>query len=390
MSDFDFTSFLKLMVHKKASDLFITAGVPPSLKVQGRIAPVTQSPLSVQQSRDMVLNVMTPAQREEFEKTHECQFAISAQGVGRFRVSCFYQRNCVGMVLRRIESKIPTTEELHLPQVIQQLAMTKRGIVIFVGGTGTGKSTSLAAVIGYRNLNSTGHIITIEDPIEYVHKHENCIITQREIGVDTDSWENALKNSLRQAPDVIMIGEVRTRETMEHAINFAETGHLCLCTLHANNANQAMDRILHFFPEDHRTQLLMDLSLNLKGVVAQVLIPSPDGKSRRVAVEVLLGTPLVQDYIRQGEIHKLKEVMKESTLLGMRTFDQSLVELYQTGEISYEDALRYADSSNEVRLRIKLAQGGDANTLSQGMEGIEVQETTDARSLDTSHSMLNR
>jgi twitching motility protein PilU len=390
MSDFDFTSFLKLMVHKKASDLFITAGVPPSLKVQGRIGPVTQSPLSVQQARDMVLNVMTPGQREEFEKTHECQFAISAQGVGRFRVSCFYQRGAVGMVLRRIEAKIPTTEELHLPQVIQQLAMTKRGIIILVGGTGTGKSTTLASMIGYRNLNSTGHIITIEDPIEYVHKHESCIITQREIGVDTDSWENALKNSLRQAPDVIMIGEVRTRETMEHAINFAETGHLCLCTLHANNANQAMDRIQHFFPEDHRTQLLMDLSLNLKGVVAQVLIPSPDGKSRHVAVEILLGTPLVQDYIRQGEIHKLKEVMKESTLLGMRTFDQSLVELYQAGDISYEDALRYADSTNEVRLRIKLSQGGDAHTLSQGMDGIEVEETTDARSQGGSHTMLNR
>ncbi|HUH30180.1 MAG TPA: PilT/PilU family type 4a pilus ATPase [Rhodanobacter sp.] len=389
MSDFDFTSFLKLMVHKKASDLFITAGVPPSLKVQGRIVPVTQSPLSMQQARDMVLNVMTPGQREEFEKTHECQFAISAQGVGRFRVSCFYQRNCVGMVLRRIESKIPTTEELHLPPVIQQLAMTKRGIVIFVGGTGTGKSTSLAAVIGYRNMNSAGHIITIEDPIEYVHKHEGCIITQREIGVDTDSWENALKNSLRQAPDVIMIGEVRTRETMEHAINFSETGHLCLCTLHANNANQAMDRILHFFPEDHRSQLLMDLSLNLKGVVAQMLIPTPDGKARRVAVEILLGTPLVQDYIRQGEIHKLKEVMKESTLLGMRTFDQSLVELYQAGEISYEDALRHADSSNEVRLRIKLSQGGDAHTLSQGMDGVAVEETTDQRTFG-GNNLLNR
>ncbi|HVC17587.1 MAG TPA: PilT/PilU family type 4a pilus ATPase, partial [Rhodanobacter sp.] len=308
MSDFDFTSFLKLMVHKKASDLFITAGVAPSMKVQGRIVPITQSPLSVQQSRDMVLNVMTPGQREEFEKTHECQFAISAQGVGRFRVSCFYQRNCVGMVLRRIESKIPTVEELNLPPVIKQLAMTKRGIIIFVGGTGTGKSTSLASMIGYRNQNSTGHIITIEDPIEYVHKHEGCIVTQRELGIDTDSWENALKNTLRQAPDVIMIGEVRTRETMEHAINFSETGHLCLCTLHANNANQAMDRILHFFTEDRREQLLMDLSLNLKGIVAQMLIPTPDGKARRVAVEVLLGTPLVQDYIRQGEIHKLKEV----------------------------------------------------------------------------------
>jgi twitching motility protein PilU len=374
MSEFDFTSFLKLMVHKKASDLFITAGVAPSMKVQGRIVPITQSPLSAQQSRDMVINVMTPSQREEFEKTHECQFAISAQGVGRFRVSCFYQRNCVGMVLRRIESKIPTIEELSLPPVIKQLAMTKRGIIIFVGATGTGKSTSLAAMVGYRNQNSTGHIITIEDPIEYVHKHEGCIITQRELGIDTDSWENALKNTLRQAPDVILIGEVRTRETMEYAINFAETGHLCLCTLHANNANQAIDRILHFFPEDRRQQLFMDLSLNLKGVVAQQLIPTPDGKARRVAMEVMIGTPLVQDYIRQGEIHKLKEVMKESTNLGMMTFDQSLVQLYQAGEISYEDALRHADSANEVRLRIKLSQGGDAHTLSQGLEGVELEE----------------
>jgi twitching motility protein PilU len=377
VSDFDFTSFLKLMVHKQASDLFITAGVAPSMKVQGRIVPITQSPLSPQQSRDMVLNVMTPSQREEFEKTHECQFAISASGVGRFRVSCFYQRNCVGMVLRRIESKIPSIEELNLPQIIKQLAMTKRGIIIFVGGTGTGKSTSLASMIGYRNQNSTGHIITIEDPIEYVHKHEGCIVTQRELGIDTDSWENALKNTLRQAPDVIMIGEVRTRETMEHAINFSETGHLCLCTLHANNANQALDRILHFFSEDRRQQLFMDLSLNLKGIVAQQLIPTPDGKSRRVAVEVLLGTPLIQDFIRQGEIHKIKEVMRDSTNLGMRTFDQSLVELFHAGEISYEDALRHADSSNEVRLRIKLAQGGDAHTLSQGLDGVQLEEARD-------------
>ncbi|KJV36329.1 PilT/PilU family type 4a pilus ATPase [Luteibacter yeojuensis] len=387
MSEFDFTSFLKLMVHKQASDLFITAGVAPSMKVQGRIVPITQSPLSAQQSRDMVLNVMTPAQREEFEKTHECQFAISASGVGRFRVSCFYQRNCVGMVLRRIESKIPTPEELNLPPIIKQLAMTKRGIIIFVGGTGTGKSTSLASMIGYRNQNSTGHIITIEDPIEYVHRHEGCIITQRELGIDTDNWENALKNTLRQAPDVIMIGEVRTRETMEHAINFSETGHLCLCTLHANNANQALDRILHFFPEDRRGALFMDLSLNLKGIVAQQLIPTPDGKARRVAVEVLLGTPLAQDYIRQGEIHKLKELMRDSNQLGMRTFDQSLVELYHQGEISYEDALRHADSSNEVRLRIKLAQGGDAHTLSQGLEGVEIDNSNDR---NTFGGMLQR
>ncbi|KGI78619.1 PilT/PilU family type 4a pilus ATPase [Oleiagrimonas soli] len=379
MAEIDFSSFLKLMVHKKASDLFITAGVSPSIKVNGRIVPVTQQPLTAQQSRDMVLNIMTPNQREEFEKTHECQFAISAQGVGRFRVSCFYQRNCVGMVLRRIESKIPTTDELGLPPIIKQLAMTKRGIIIFVGATGTGKSTSLAAMVGHRNQNSTGHIITIEDPIEYVHKHEGCIITQREVGIDTDSWDNALKNTLRQAPDVILIGEVRTRETMEHAINFAETGHLCLCTLHANNANQAIDRIIHFFPEDRRQQLFMDLSLNLKGIVAQQLIPTPDGKARRVAMEVMLGTPLVQDYIRQGDVHKLKDVMKESNNLGMKTFDQSLVELYHAGEISYEDALRHADSANEVRLKIKLAQGGDANSLSQGMDGVELVDSEEDR-----------
>lgn len=374
MSTTDFTSYLKLMAHKKASDLFITAGVPPSMKVHGRIVPITQQPLTAQQSRDLVLGVMTPAQREEFERTHECNFAIGVAGVGRFRVSCFYQRNQVGMVLRRIETRIPTIDELNLPPIIKTLAMTKRGIIIFVGATGTGKSTSLAAMIGYRNQNSTGHIITIEDPIEFVHKHEGCIITQREVGIDTDSWENALKNALRQAPDVIMIGEVRTREGMEYAIQFAETGHLCLCTLHANNANQALDRIINFFPEDRRTQLLMDLSLNLKAIVAQQLIPTVDGKGRRVAMEILLGTPLVQDYIREGQIHKLKEVMKESTNLGMKTFDQHLYELYMAGEISYEDALRHADSANEVRLRIKLSQGGDVQTLSQGLDGVELVE----------------
>ena len=374
MSPADFNSYLKLMVHKKASDLFITAGLPPSIKIAGRIGPITKEALTSQQSRDLVLSVMTPSQREEFEKTHECQFAIALASVGRFRVSCFYQRSNVGMVLRRIEGKIPTTDELNLPPIIKQLAMTKRGIIIFVGATGTGKSTSLAAMIGYRNQNSTGHIITIEDPIEYVHQHGGCIITQRELGIDTDSWENALKNTLRQAPDVIMIGEVRTRETMEHAIAFAETGHLVLCTLHANNANQAMDRIINFFPEDRRNQLFMDLSLNLKGVVAQQLIPTPDGKGRRVAIEVMLGTPLIADYIRKGEIHKLKDVMKDSTNLGMCTFDQSLVALYHAGEISYEDALRYADSANEVRLKIKLAQGGDAASLAQGLGDVELVE----------------
>ncbi|MES2402783.1 MAG: PilT/PilU family type 4a pilus ATPase [Pseudomonadota bacterium] len=378
MSAVDFTSFLKLMVHKKASDLFITAGVAPSIKVHGRIVPITQTPLSPQEARDMVLNVMNPLQREEFEKTHECQFAIGVASVGRFRVSCFYQRNCVGMVLRRIESKIPTIEELNLLPIVKQLAMTKRGIVIFVGATGAGKSTSLASIVGYRNQNSTGHIITVEDPIEYVHKHEGCIITQRELGIDTDSWENALKNTLRQAPDVILIGEVRTRETMEYAIHFSETGHLVLCTLHANNANQALERIIHFFPEDVREQLYMDLSLNLKGIVAQQLIPTPDGKGRRVCMEVLLGTPLVQDYIRKGEIHKIKDVMKQSTNLGMCTFDQNLVELYHAGHVSYEDALRHADSANEVRLAIKLAQGGDAHSLSQGLGDVELVETRES------------
>ncbi|QYR53463.1 PilT/PilU family type 4a pilus ATPase [Lysobacter soyae] len=371
----DFTGFLKIMAQQRASDLFITAGMPPSYKVHGKMTPIIETPLTPQESRDIVLSIMSPAQREEFERTKECNFAIGLAGTGRFRVSAFYQRNQVGMVLRRIESKIPTIEELNLPPVMQSLAMTKRGIVMFVGATGSGKSTSLAALVGYRNKNSSGHIITIEDPIEFVHRHEGCMVTQREVGIDTDSWESALKNTLRQAPDVILVGEVRTRETMDHAIAFAETGHLVLCTLHANNANQAMDRIINFFPEDRRQQLLMDLSLNLKGVVAQQLVPTIDGKGRRVAIEVLLGTPLVQDYIRDGEIHKLKEVMKDSTQLGMRTFDQSLFEMYQEGHISYDDALRFADSTNEVRLRIKLAQGGDPHSLAQGMDGVEVSES---------------
>lgn len=370
----DLTNFLRLMAQQRASDLFITAGMIPSMKVSGKLQPVGGDPLTPQESRDLVLSVMNPMQREEFEKTHECNFAIGLAGVGRFRVSAFYQRNQVGMVLRRIEMKIPTIEELNLPPVMKTLAMTKRGIVLFVGATGSGKSTSLAALIGYRNKNSSGHIITIEDPIEFVHRHEGCIITQREVGVDTDSWDNALKNTLRQAPDVIMIGEIRTREGMDHAIAFAETGHLVLATLHANNANQAMDRIINFFPEERRNQLLMDLSLNLKGVVAQQLVPTVDGKGRRAALEILLGTPLVQDYLRDGEIHKLKEVMKDSTQQGMKTFDQALFELYQGGNISYEDALRFADSQNEVRLKIKLAQGGDARTLAQGLDGVEISE----------------
>jgi twitching motility protein PilU len=366
----EFNSFLKLMAHKKASDLFITVGMPISMKVNGRVQPVAQNPVSPTQSRDLVLGIMTPSQKEEFERTHECNFAIGVQGVGRFRVSAFYQRNQVGMVLRRIETKIPTIESLNLPPILKNMSMTKRGIIIMVGATGTGKSTTLAAMMGYRNLNSTGHIVTIEDPIEYVHKHEGCIITQREVGIDTDSFEIALKNTLRQAPDVIMIGEIRTRETMEHAIAFAETGHLCMATLHANNANQAMDRIIHFFPSDRRSQLFMDLSLNTKAIIAQQLIPTPDGKGRRAAIEILINSPLMSQLIRNGEVHKMKDLMKESVNQGMKTFDQALFELYQAGEISYEDALRHADSSNEVRLRIKLSQGGDANSLAGGLDGV--------------------
>ncbi|HHL32025.1 MAG TPA: PilT/PilU family type 4a pilus ATPase [Oceanospirillales bacterium] len=370
----DFNSYLKLMAHKKASDLFVTANLPPSIKIHGRVVPITQTPLSKAQARDMVLGIMSPSQKEVFERTHECNFAIGVASVGRFRVSAFYQRTAVGMVIRRVETKIPTFESLNLPNVLQDLSLTKRGIMIFVGGTGTGKSTSLAALIGYRNVNTTGHIITIEDPIEYVHEHQGCVITQREVGIDTESFEVALRNTLRQAPDVIMIGEIRTRETMEHAITFAETGHFCLATLHANNANQALDRILHFFPEDRRDQLLMDLSLNMKAMIAQQLIPTPDGKGRRAAVEILINTPLAKEIIRKGEIHKLKELMKKSTNLGMKTFDQALFELYQAGEITYEDALRHADSANEVRLAIKLSQGGDANTLAAGLDGIGLME----------------
>lgn len=367
----EFSALLKLMVQKGASDLFITAGVPPSLKIDGRIAPVSEIALSTEQAKEVVLSVMNQRERDEFEKNHECQFAISAPGVGRFRVSAFMQRNNAGMVLRRIETRIPTLEELHLPPIVKNLAMTKRGMVIFVGGTGTGKSTSLAAVIGYRNQNSTGHIISIEDPIEFMHQHAGCIVTQREVGVDTESFETALKNTLRQAPDVILIGEIRTRETMDYAVAFAETGHLCLATLHANNANQALDRIINFFPDDRRNQLLMDLSLNLKAIVAQQLIPSPDGKGRRVAIEVMINTPLMSDIIRKGEVHKAKELMKKSAQQGMKTFDQALYELYTAGEITYEDAIQYADSSNEVRLMIKLGKG-DVSQMGSALEGIGI------------------
>ncbi|NVZ09680.1 PilT/PilU family type 4a pilus ATPase [Allochromatium humboldtianum] len=348
---------LNALVEKKGSDLFITAGWPPTVKIDGTLYPATKQPLTAEQARGMVYDIMNERQRAEFDDTKECQFALDRAPLGRFRVSAFVQRDAVGMVLRRIETRIPTLEELKLPSVLRDLAMTKRGLVIFVGATGTGKSTSLAALIGYRNHHSSGHIITVEDPIEYVHEHDGCIITQREVGVDTESFEVALRNTLRQAPDVILIGEIRTRQTMEYAITFAETGHLVLATLHANNANQAMDRIINFFPEESRNQMLMDLSLNLKGVVAQQLAPRKNGQGRRAVIEILINTPLAADLIRMGEVHKLKDLMKRSGEQGMITFDQALFNLYQEGEISYEDALKYADSANEVRLMIKLQSG---------------------------------
>jgi twitching motility protein PilU len=357
----DFESLLMLMAHKKASDLFIIAGKEPCLKVDGMITPISNSKLSAEQAREVVYGVMNQRQRDEFENTKECNFAIASQGLGRFRVSAFIQRDSAGMVLRRIQTHIPSVEELNLPTIINDMAMTKRGLILFVGATGTGKSTSLAAMIKYRNEHSSGHIITIEDPLEYVHPHGGCIVSQREVGIDTESYGVALKNTLRQAPDVILIGEIRTRETMQHAITFAETGHLCLSTLHANNANQALDRILHFFPDDMHPQLFMDLSLNLRGIIAQQLIKRADGQGRYPAVEILLNTPLASDQIRKGEIHKLKELMKQSREQGMQTFDQALYDLYCAGKITYEDALHSADSKNEVRLMVKLGE-------SQGMD----------------------
>ncbi|EAR07426.1 PilT/PilU family type 4a pilus ATPase [Reinekea blandensis] len=373
----EFDKLLRLMVEKGASDLFITAGVPPSMKINGQVVPVTKNPLSPEKTRELVLSVMTDKQRLEFSETQECNFAVSARGIGRFRCSAFHQRNLAGMVLRRIETRIPRVDELGLPDVIKKLAMTKRGLVIFVGATGTGKSTSLAAMIGHRNRNSKGHIISIEDPIEFIHQHEGCIVTQREVGIDTDSFEVALKNTLRQAPDVIMIGEVRTRETMEYALAFAETGHLCLATLHANNANQALDRIMHFFPHERQRQLWMDLSLNLRGIVAQQLVPTPDGQGRKAVIEVLLNSPLVADHVRKGEVHLLKDLMSKSTEQGMQTFDQALFKAYSRGDITYEDALSHADSANDLRLMIKLDQETDPHHLSGQAAKLSIQESDD-------------
>ena len=367
----DFDKLLKVVVAQSASDLLITAGLPTSIKVNGKMMPMSKTPLTAEQSREMVHSTMTEAQVQEFESERECNFAIHSATAGRFRVSSFYQRNFAGMVLRRIETHIPSCDDLKLPEVVKQLAMTKRGLIIFVGATGTGKSTSLAAMIGHRNENSKGHIITIEDPIEFIHEHRGCMVTQREVGVDTPSFDVALKNTLRQAPDVIMIGEIRTRETMDYAVAFAETGHLCLATLHANNANQALDRIINFFTADRQQQVWMDLSLNLRGMVAQQLIPAVDGKGRRAAIEVLINTPLVSDTIRKGDVHLIKEIMSKSTEQGMQTFDQALYQLYSAGEITYESALESADSANDLRLMIKLA--GESPEAASSIAGLSLE-----------------
>ncbi|HXV07862.1 MAG TPA: PilT/PilU family type 4a pilus ATPase [Burkholderiales bacterium] len=345
---------LRVMVSKKASDLFITAGFPPAFKVDGKMTPVSNQSLTPTHTMEIARAIMNDKQAQEFEATKECNFAISPPGIGRFRVNAFVQQGRVGVVLRTITTTIPRLEDLGLPDVLKDVAMTKRGLVIVVGATGSGKSTSLAAMLGYRNENSHGHIITIEDPVEYVHDHKNCLITQREVGVDTESWHSALKNTLRQAPDVILIGEIRDRDTMDYAVAFAETGHLCLATLHANSSNQALDRIINFFPEERRLQLLMDLSLNLKGMISQRLIPRRDGPGRVAAIEIMLNSPLISDLIFKGAVHEIKEIMKKSRELGMQTFDQALFDLYEGGLISYEDAMRNADSMNELRLAIKL------------------------------------
>ncbi len=362
-------NLLRAMLSKKASDLFITAGFPPAFKVDGKMTPVSNQTLTPQHTADLARAMMNDKQAAEFEETKECNFAVAPAGIGRFRVNTFMQMQRVGMVMRTITTTIPKFDDLKLPPVLKDVIMSKRGLIIFVGGTGSGKSTSLAAMIGYRNENSYGHIITIEDPVEYVHDHKNCLITQREVGVDTLSWEHALHNTLRQAPDVILIGEIRSRETMEHAVAFAETGHLAMGTLHANSANQALDRIINFFPEERKAQLLMDLSLNIRALIAQRLIPTKEGKGRRAAIEILLNSPLIQDQIFKGEVHEIKGTMSKSREMGMQTFDQSLFDLYEEGAVSYEDALRNADSVNELRLKIKLE--GKESKDKDVMSGIE-------------------
>lgn len=367
------SDLLRLLVTRKGSDLFLTADFPPAIKVDGKVAKVSPQPLTGAHTLALARAVMNDKQASDFERSKECNFAISPQGIGRFRVSAFMQQGQVGMVLRTIPAHLPTVDELRLPGVLKDVAMTKRGLVIMVGATGSGKSTSLAAMIDWRNENAFDHIITVEDPVEFVHPHKNCIITQREIGIDTESWEVALKNSLRQAPDVILMGEIRDRETMELAIAFAETGHLCMATLHANSANQALDRIINFFPEERRTQLLMDVSLNLKAMISQRLLPRQEGKGRIAAVEILLNSPLMADLIFKGEVGEMKELMKRSREQGMQTFDQALFDLYEAHAVSYEDALRNADSVNDLRLQIKLnSKRSQVADLSAGTEHLSI------------------
>ena len=360
---------LKLMVSRNGSDLFITGDFPPAMKVDGKVTKVSPQPLNAGHTLALARAIMSDKQAAEFERTKECNFAISPPGVGRFRVNAFIQQGKVGMVMRVIPAVLPTIDGLGVPQVLKDVVMAKRGLAILVGETGSGKSTTLAAMVDWRNEQSFGHIITIEDPVEFVHPHKNCVVTQREVGLDTDSWQAALKNSLRQAPDVILMGEVRDRETMEHAIAFAETGHLCLCTLHANSANQALDRIINFFPEEHRAQLLLDLSLNLKAMVSQRLIPKQDSKGRTAVVEIMLNTPLISDLIFRGDVTEIKEIMKKSRNLGMQTFDQALFDAFESNTITYEDALRNADSVNDLRLQIKLnSQRAKSVDLAAGTE----------------------
>jgi twitching motility protein PilU len=354
---------LKRVVERAASDLFITAGFPPAIKIDGEVRPQMERALTSEQSAMLVRAIMNDRQTKEFDASKECNFAIAPPGIGRFRVSAFVQQSHVGCVIRLINAKIPSFEELDLPVVLKEVVLSKRGLVIVVGGTGSGKSTTLASMVGYRNDKTRGHIVTIEDPVEFVHQHKGCVITHREVGVDTDSWHAALKNTLRQAPDVILIGEIRDRETMEYGIQFAETGHLVLATLHANSSNQALDRIINFFPEERREQLLMDLSLNIRGLISQRLIPREAGTGRIAAMEIMLNSPLVQDLIFRGDVAKIKEVMARSTRIGMKTFDQSLFELYEQGIISYEDALRNSDSKNELRLRVKLESKREAKPM---------------------------
>lgn len=345
---------LRLMVDKNASDMFITAGFPPALKVDGKVTPVTKQVLSDIQTAELTRSLMSDRQEADFKRDKECNFAIAPSGIGRFRINTYYQQNNVAMVVRTINAKVPTLDEMGLPEVLKQIAVEKRGLVIFVGGTGSGKSTSLAALVDHRNANTQGHIITLEDPIEFVHDHKQCVVSQREIGMDTNSWGEALKNTLRQAPDVILMGEIRDRETMEFALQFSETGHLCMATLHANNANQALDRIINFFPQDRHDQIFMDLSLNVKALISQRLLPKKEGKGRVAAIEVLLNSPLIADLIFKGQVNEIKDVMKKSKELGMQTFDMHLFDLYEDGKVSFENALKNADSVNDLRLNIKL------------------------------------